>query len=686
MPTAPQASALTAHRVGGQLDESIVVPAGYEYADLIIVATLTGANSQDVIDPTNLATVLDGPYTTVVGGTQGTDTTEPSPDGETTLAGRYWWTEPLKATTAADPDNALQPTGLGWTISLQIKGRTANIELRSYSITLDADRDYAGQNPTEVLTLDTTSTGGQVADQVVNVAHLLPPPTTVPVSDAFTDRVTEALADIPLGALEIAKLDTDIATQAELDNHNHDGTYSTVGHTHVVPKHMFLSLRDGDGSTADAIQAAFDAGEFAIGDAIQTVGYHPNSQFGGCVYRVVAGGTGTDDGGSYLDFTGFQLEAVTDRSPDVTQFGAVGDGATDDTAALAAAVAYAETNSMTAWFPPGSYRTTSEITVNAPARIDMDPNAEIHSDHDGVAVRLVGNFQSPFVWNISVRKMAGTEWWRATSTDTTSVGIQLENHAMQTYAFRALDFGAVGVYLAGAADNGAITSCTFLTPFLNDNFVNLKADSVSGSNTGFANEIKYYGGKLSYSSNARDTLGNPHPGTRSIWLGPRNNGHVFFGINLEGDACERIIYCEGFYNAWYHARLEYSSPIEFVAPNGYHNLIHYGTFFNGVDDIRDDANPEIIDPNRWNSYKSVWGDTNWSAQIDGDGRAMRYTTDVAAATYNALEVARGQTTGDDSTGEVRLVLTHDGRLGQIDTGGTMRYLQQPTGAGPAAWV
>jgi hypothetical protein len=368
-----------------------------------------------------------------------------------------------------------------------------------------------------------------------------------------------------------------------------------------------------------------------------------------------------------------------------SHYGAKADGTTDDTDSIAAGLADAKAESGTLFLPPGDYRTTAELLCETPARIDMHTNARIISEHNGAALTIRGMYRYPGTWNVTVEKKAATQWHRPASTDTTSVGLQLEGHSVQSFNPRVVGF-VTGLYLAGAAENGEISSCSFFTPFLGDNKVNLKFDSVSGSNTGFANENKFFGGKLFYTSLARDGAGDPHPGSRNIWIGERSNGNVFFGTNLEGDACERTIYCEGFYNAWYHARFEYSAPIEFVAPDAYGNLIHYGTFFNGVDDIRNDANPIVIDPNRHNSYKSIWGDTNWSAQIDGDGRAMRLTTNVAAATYPALEVARGQTTGDDSTGVVQAVITHDGRFGMMDTSGTMRYLVRPTGTGAATWT
>ena len=80
-------STLAAWRIGGQIDESALTGIS-QFADIVVTATLVGAAGENVVDPTNNAHVLRGPYTTVVGGTAGTATTHPSADGNATLAGR----------------------------------------------------------------------------------------------------------------------------------------------------------------------------------------------------------------------------------------------------------------------------------------------------------------------------------------------------------------------------------------------------------------------------------------------------------------------------------------------------------------------------------------------------------------------------------------------------------------------
>jgi hypothetical protein len=65
----------------------------------------------------------------------------------------------------------------------------------------------------------------------------------------------------------------------------------------------------------------------------------------------------------------------------VKDFGAVGDGVADDTAAIQAAIASLPVGGGTVYFPAGSYRTTSEIVIG---------NGSISNRSNRVGVRLVG--------------------------------------------------------------------------------------------------------------------------------------------------------------------------------------------------------------------------------------------------------------------------------------------------------
>ena len=81
------------------------------------------------------------------------------------------------------------------------------------------------------------------------------------------------------------------------------------------------------------------------GDTVQTTGYYSENDGGGATYIVVAGGTGTDDGGSYHDMAnGNQLELIKSKKVDIRQFGAV--PSTDATTQIQNCIDYCSSNKI----------------------------------------------------------------------------------------------------------------------------------------------------------------------------------------------------------------------------------------------------------------------------------------------------------------------------------------------------
>lgn len=122
----------------------------------------------------------------------------------------------------------------------------------------------------------------------------------------------------------------------------------------------------------DTLTEAISYEKFSIGEVFRTLGYNTIGDGGGNDYRVVAAATGTDDGGEYIDLTGsgLQGQALFLNGANVNQWGATGDGTTDDTAEIQAALTWwrqkvqGATRARLSGVDDAEYRITNSLTIN----------------------------------------------------------------------------------------------------------------------------------------------------------------------------------------------------------------------------------------------------------------------------------------------------------------------------------
>lgn len=115
-------------------------------------------------------------------------------------------------------------------------------------------------------------------------------------------------------------------------------------------------------SVADMIADA----SLVVGQKCRTLGYYAVGDGGANDYEIVAAATGTDDGGSYIDLSGSGYQAMglfVDGVVNVKQFGAVGDGITDDTSAIQASINLLSSDLGKIEAPAGVYVISNTLNI-----------------------------------------------------------------------------------------------------------------------------------------------------------------------------------------------------------------------------------------------------------------------------------------------------------------------------------
>lgn len=362
--------------------------------------------------------------------------------------------------------------------------------------------------------------------------------------------------------------------------------------------------------------------------------------------------------------------------------GVVGDGINDDTAGINAMMATAAGQSATLFFPAGDYRTTDTVEVIQPAGLWMHDNALIVYEGASDALVIRGGREKQFRFRAT--KKPGSQWFNG--GETTSVGVRVvDTYRCDLFPMKVYGFGAVGLLLDG--DNSPAAYNTIYSPYLEDSFVNLQLRRTTS--TGYANQNTFIGGQYRHTSSSLDA-GITVPGTKEIDCD--GNGNVWVNPSLEGGNVDRSIYCTSAYNSWYSARFEVGPTIEFdnagglIPGNALFNLIDVGYAFLADDSSPGSGQPLVIDTGRNNTYRGHTGTKIWSTSSAayGERYGMRITHSAPNATHPALQISKGETVGGGAE-TVTAEILHDGRIGMLDTSGTMRYLERPTGAGSATW-
>jgi hypothetical protein len=251
--------------------------------------------------------------------------------------------------------------------------------------------------------------------------------------------------------------------------------------------------------------------------------------------------------------------AVLPRTYDVRDFGARGDGVTDDTAAIQAACNAAVAGNDTAAevnhpgdeyggsalvVAIGTFVTSRTIVIGT--HFDGSRAAFLVKGSPAVGVRVAAAGNA-IIGRKQIRLPEVINTAYVAPPNNTGIGVQVVNAQFCELHLRKIEAWQTAIDVL--ADDNGTAWCRFYLGWIFNNSVGL---SLTVGPNGWVNENQFHGGSFSISS------GSNLPGTRYIKVG-RCNNNTFYSNALEGDAPEFHIECAGRFNLWFMPRLETSA-------------------------------------------------------------------------------------------------------------------------------
>src|SRR5215831_18716039 len=251
-----------------------------------------------------------------------------------------------------------------------------------------------------------------------------------------------------------------------------------------------------------------------------------------------------------------RLTSTQPRTFDVRDFGARGDGVTDDTAAIQAACDAAVAGNDTGAevnhpadqyggsamvIAVGTFVTNRTITIGTHFDGSRATFLVKGSPAVGVRVATPGN---AIVGRKQIRLPEVINTAYVSPPNNTGIGVQVVNAQFCELHLRKIEAWGTAIDVLG--DNDGTAWSRFYMGWMINNTIGLSL-TVGGAN-GWVNENQFHGGSFS-------TFSAPNtPGTRYIKVG-RCNNNTFYSNALEGDP-EFHIECAGRFNFWFMPRLE----------------------------------------------------------------------------------------------------------------------------------
>lgn len=260
----------------------------------------------------------------------------------------------------------------------------------------------------------------------------------------------------------------------------------------------------------------------------------------------------------------------------VAHYGAVGDGTTDDTAALVAAANKAKTANACLLLPSGkTFKVTAGNVIFASDVMAIGANITTTSA-SGAAVQVgdgVTYIRHKTMFLPSITQTTRT--WGGND-----IGVQISGVLESEIHIPYVAEFSKGVYALGSSTL-AVSYDAFYLGHLSDNQINLHIYD-GGNSSGYTNECNWHGGRYAhFSARGTDVAGTKHIYVQYSGVANIPNNHRFWGPSLEGNTAEYLWDCQGSDNYVIYPRYEATpARVRFDGTTGAgarnHSLMGYG--------------------------------------------------------------------------------------------------------------
>jgi hypothetical protein len=234
-----------------------------------------------------------------------------------------------------------------------------------------------------------------------------------------------------------------------------------------------------------------------------------------------------DDGSDWIGFepagSGAVAQSVQDKlreSVSVKDFGAVGDGVTDDGAAIQAALDYCSTSGQTLYFPAAAYNSSQAHTATGSFSLLMD-GAMVYTGSSAITFLTLDNNRNG---THRIKLTAATVNW----SNDDFIGLYATNVVQSTFDLYISNF-ARGARLGG--DNNFAYNIVYPSA-MRQNRIGL--DLNNKGSVGFVNQNTFIGGRFGiFTASALDSFSRVGVRITSETNNYYNNNNVFINQNFE---------------------------------------------------------------------------------------------------------------------------------------------------------